>query len=85
MCSSRANAFTTRIPETLSSASAVSSASRCCTSWSAGRESRLNRMAVSTTKGTGSRARAASHGLITNITALASTIVSAFWVRKIRP
>ncbi len=38
MCSSRANAFTTRIPETLSSASAVSSASRCWTSCSAGRE-----------------------------------------------
>ncbi len=36
--SSRANAFTTRIPEMLSSASAVSSPMRCCTSCSAGRE-----------------------------------------------
>ncbi len=38
---SRANALITRIPETLSSASAVSSAIRCWTSCSAGRESRL--------------------------------------------
>ena len=36
MCSSRANAFTIRIPETLSSASAVSSAIRCWTSCTAG-------------------------------------------------
>ena len=85
MCSSRANAFTTRIPETLSSASAVSSPIRCWTSCTAGRESRLKRAAVRTTIGTGSSASAASQGLITNITALASTIVSAFWVRKISP
>ena len=85
MCSSRANAFTTRTPEMLSSASAVSSATRCCTSCSAGRESRLNRAAVSTTNGTGSSANAASHGFITNITLLASRIVRAFCVRKISP
>ena len=46
MCSSRANAFTIRIPETLSSASAVSSAIRCWTSCTAGRERRLNRAAA---------------------------------------
>ena len=46
MCCSRANAFTIRIPETLSSASAVSSAIRCWTSCTAGRESRLKRAAV---------------------------------------
>ena len=85
MCSSRANAFTIRIPETLSSASAVSSAIRCCTSCSAGRESRLNRIAVKTTNGTGSNASAASQGLSANITAPASRIVSAFWVRKMSP
>jgi hypothetical protein len=37
---SAANAFTTRTPETFSSTSAVSSAIRCCTSCSAGRERR---------------------------------------------
>ena len=78
MCSSRANAFTTRIPDTPSSASAVSSATRCCTSCSAGRESLLNRIALITTNGTGASARTASHGLIAIITALASRIVSAF-------
>src|SRR5437764_1234259 len=36
--SSCANALTTRTPEMFSSASAVSSAMRCCTSWSAGRD-----------------------------------------------
>ena len=77
--------MTIRIPDTLSSASAVSSAIRCCTSWTAGRESRLNRIAVRTTNGTGISARIASHGLIAIITALASRIVSAFWVRKISP
>ena len=85
MWSSRANAFTIRIPETDSSASAVSSAIRCCTSWSAGRERRLNRIAVTTTNGTGSSASAASHGWIANITTDASSSVSAFWVRKISP
>ncbi len=85
MCCSRANAFTIRIPETLSSASAVSSAIRCCTSCTAGRERRLKRAAVRTTKGTGSRASAASQGLIANMTAPASNSVSAFWVRKISP
>ena len=85
MCSSRANAFTIRIPEMLSSASAVSSAIRCWTSWTAGRESRLKRIAPRTTNGTGSSASAASHGLIANMTTLASPIVSAFWVRKMSP
>ena len=85
MCSSRANAFTIRIPETLSSASAVSSAIRCWTSCTAGRESRLKRAAARTTNGTGSSASAASQGLIANMTMLASVIVSAFWVRKISP
>ena len=37
---SRANDFTTRTPEMFSSASAVSSAMRCCTSWIAGRARR---------------------------------------------
>ena len=85
MCSSRANALTIRIPETLSSASAVSSAIRCWTSCTAGRESRLKRIAPSTTNGTGSSASAASQGLIANMTTLASMIVSAFWVRKMSP
>ena len=40
-CSSRAKALTMRIPEMFSSASAVSSAIRCWTSCSAGRETRL--------------------------------------------
>ncbi len=39
--SSRAKALTMRIPETFSSASAVSSAIRCWTSCWAGRETRL--------------------------------------------
>ena len=39
--SSRAKALTMRIPETFSSASAVSSAIRCWTSCRAGRETRL--------------------------------------------
>ncbi len=85
MCSSRANAFTTRIPETPSSASAVSSAIRCCTSCSAGRDSLLKRIALMTTNGTGASASSASHGSIAIITALASRIVRAFWVRKISP
>ena len=67
MCSSRANALTIRTPEMPSSASAVSSAIRCCTSWTAGRESRLKRAALSTTNGTGSSARTASSGLTMNI------------------
>ena len=53
----------------LSSASAVSSAIRCWTSWTAGRERRLNLAAAMTTNGTGSSASAASQGLIANITA----------------
>ena len=36
-------------------------------------------------KGAGARAISASQGLIANITALARTIVSRFWVMKIRP
>ena len=63
MCSSRANALTIRTPEIPSSASAVSSAIRCWTSCTAGRESRLKRAAVKTTNGTGSSASAASGGL----------------------
>ena len=85
MWSSRAKALTIRIPETLSSASAVSSAIRCWTSCSAGRESRLKRIAEATTNGTGRSASAASIGCIANITAAASSSVSAFWVRKISP
>ncbi len=85
MWSSRANAFTIRIPDTDSSASAVSSAIRCWTSWSAGRERRLKRIAVTTTNGTGSSASAASPGWIANMTADARSSVSAFWVRKMRP
>jgi hypothetical protein len=63
----------------------VSSAIRCCTSCTAGRESRLKRAAPRTTNGTGSRASTASQGLIAIITTLASAIVSAFWVRKMSP
>ena len=51
-----------RIPETLSSASAVSSASRCWTSCRAGRESWLYREAVYTTNGAGVNAISASTG-----------------------
>ena len=85
MCSSRANALTIRTPEIDSSTSAVSSASRCEISCTAGRERRLYRMAESTTNGTGASASAARSGLIANITMLDSARVSAFCVRKIRP
>ncbi len=68
-----------------SSTSPVSSASRCWISWTAGRERRLYRIADRTTNGTGSSASAARSGLSANITALASSSVSAFCVRKTSP
>ncbi len=82
---SAANALTTRTPETFSSTSAVSSASRCWTSCSAGRERRPYRAATKTTNGTGARLIAASGGLTMNIATADSRIVSADWIMKTSP
>ena len=81
-----ANALTTRTPETFSSASAVSSAIRCCTSW----RRRPVRAAVARTptqitNGIGASATSASTGLTTSITAAAITIVSADWSDEDQP
>ena len=59
---SRAKALTIRMPEMFSSASAVSSAIRCCTSCRAGRELRPYRIAATITSGTGASVIAASSG-----------------------
>ena len=85
MWRSRANAFTIRIPEMLSSALAVTSPIRCCTSCSAGRLRRLYRVAVATRNGTGARASSASTGSRTNIATAANRIVSALWLTQISP
>jgi hypothetical protein len=74
-----------RIPETFSSASAVSSPIRCWTSCWAGREIWLYLVAARITNGAGISATSASSGLIAIITAAARVIVSRFWVMKISP
>ncbi len=68
--------MTTRTPEMFSSTSAVTSAIRCWTSCSAGRERRPYMTATTTTNGTGISASAASPGDSQNIAIAASTIVS---------
>ena len=85
MCRSRANALTILMPEMLSSAPAVTSPTRCCTSCSAGRFRRLYRVAVATRKGTGAKASSASTGSSTNIAVAAKRMVRALWLTQIRP
>ena len=83
--SSCANALTTRTPQMFSSASAVSSAIRCCTSCVAGRLRVPYRNATQTTNGVGASATAARRGSSAIITAAATRIVIADCAMKISP
>jgi hypothetical protein len=80
-----ANAFTTRTPATFSSASAVSSAIRCCTSCEAGRFFFPYTNATQITNGVGASVTAASPGFTAIITPAAIRIVSADCAMKMSP